>query len=435
MSSTHALDREIAVLTAKLKRRQLSGFHQTAPRTAELMRSVVVHTRWQSPAQLIERLQAVGAELVRAAPQELCIGNIVRRVLHIVREEIDGLVREQEREAASSVEDGTTHHASTESHSAAAATAAPPLQQPMPAPFSTAPSLHNLLASDMRPEDATRSASGDLSGGAVHDIKQPIIDGVNELIDELGTLVVNIAEQAPEHIHAREVILTLGRSRIVEAFLKRVARTERPFEVIVADTAPSYEGADTARRLSEAGIQATLITDAAVFALMARINKVIIGTHAVMADGGLLAPAGAHAVALAAQHHSVPFVVCAGIPQLTPIFPSDADDFNVLLSPASVLAYEDTGALEINAGAHPAEHGRPTDAGRQSHSAGREGAGAGVFAADSPSPAYDYIPPELISLFITNIGGTHASYIYRLLAEFYSTQDIELPSLNPTTAM
>jgi hypothetical protein len=29
-------------------------------------------------------------------------------------------------------------------------------------------------------------------------------------------------------------------------------------------------------------------------------------------------------------------------------------------------------------------------------------------------------------------GGTHASYIYRLLAEFYSSQDINLRSLNPT---
>jgi translation initiation factor eIF-2B subunit beta len=248
----------------------------------------------------------------------------------------------------------------------------------------------------------------------VHEIKQPIIDGVNELIDELGSLIGNIAEQAPEHIHAREVILTLGRSRIVEAFLKRVAKTDRPFEVIVADTAPSYEGAEVARRLSEAGIQATLITDAAVFALMARINKVIIGTHAVMADGSLLAPAGTLAVALAAQHHSVPFVVCAGIPQLTPIFPTDADDLNLLLAPSPVLSYDETGDLDVDADV--------------------EGGAAqgGGFSADSPNPACDYVPPELISLFITNIGGTHASYIYRLLAEFYSPQDINLKALNPT---
>jgi translation initiation factor eIF-2B subunit beta len=357
------------------------------------MRSVVVHTRWHTPAQLIERIQRIGGELVRAAPQELCIGNIVRRVLHIVREEVDGLVREQERASLG----------------AAAAARASSTGNPNPAAFA-APSPQKLLsadshaASDSEPDDGKH-----LGAAAVAEIKQPIIDGVNELIDELGSLVGSIADQAPEHIHAREVILTVGRSRIVEAFLKRVAKTERQFEVMVADTAPSYEGAEVARRLSEIGIQATLITDAAVFALMARVNKVIIGTHAVMAAGGLLAPAGVLAVALAAQHHSVPFVVCAGIPQLTPIFPTDPDDFNLLLAPSPVLGYEETADLEIDAEASEAM--ADSDDGVSGGGGGGVGEGHGhgpahtaeMFGVDSPNPAYDYVPPELISLFITNM--------------------------------
>ena len=43
-----------------------------------------------------------------------------------------------------------------------------------------------------------------------------------------------------------------------------------------------------ATRLASAGIDTTLITDSAVFAMMARVNKVIIGTHTVMANGGLV---------------------------------------------------------------------------------------------------------------------------------------------------
>ena len=39
------------------------------------------------------------------------------------------------------------------------------------------------------------------------------------------------------------------------------------------------------------------------------------------------------------------------------------------------------------------------------------------------NPAYDYVPPELVSLLITNIGGNHPSYIYRLLAEYYHPGD------------
>ena len=94
-----------------------------------------------------------------------------------------------------------------------------------------------------------------------------------------GASAHNIAIQALEHIHADEVIMTVGRSRTVEAFLCHAAKT-RPFHVIVAESAPSYQGQDMARRLAEAGIETTLITDSAIFAMMSRVNKV--GTELVL---------------------------------------------------------------------------------------------------------------------------------------------------------
>ena len=39
------------------------------------------------------------------------------------------------------------------------------------------------------------------------------------------------------------------------------------------------------------------------------------------------------------------------------------------------------------------------------------------------NPAYDYVEPTLVSLFLTNIGGHNPSYIYRLLAEIYNPSD------------
>lgn len=39
-------------------------------------------------------------------------------------------------------------------------------------------------------------------------------------------------------------------------------------------------------------------------------------------------------------------------------------------------------------------------------------------------PAYDYVPPELVSLYITNLGGQTPQYIYRVFSEFYSQDDI-----------
>jgi translation initiation factor 2B subunit (eIF-2B alpha/beta/delta family) len=43
------------------------------------------------------------------------------------------------------------------------------------------------------------------------------------------------------------------------------------------------------------------------------------------------------------------------------------------------------------------------------------------------NPSYDYVPPELISLFVTDQGhGFMPSYVYRQLTEFYHRQDFIL---------
>ena len=82
-----------------------------------------------------------------------------------------------------------------------------------------------------------------------------------------------------------ETILTMGSNMEVEAFLKLARKGEkkhhaRNFHVIVAETAPSYEGHKMAVTLSEMGISTTLVNDSAIFAVMSRVNKVILGAHA-----------------------------------------------------------------------------------------------------------------------------------------------------------
>lgn len=52
--------------------------------------------------------------------------------------------------------------------------------------------------------------------------------------------VSNIAKQALNHIHSNAVIMTAGYSKTVEAFLKAAAE-KRKFEVIVTESAPSYQ--------------------------------------------------------------------------------------------------------------------------------------------------------------------------------------------------
>ena len=146
--------------------------------------------------------------------------------------------------------------------------------------------------------------------------------------------------QALEHIHADEVIMTMGHSATVLSFLLKAAK-KRSFQVIVVECAPFFDGHSMAVKLARKNIDTTVITDSAVFAMMSRVNKVIIGAMAVMADGGLMAESGTHALALAAKHHSVPLLVCAAMFKLAPEFivSYDVDTFNDLGSPAAVMQY------------------------------------------------------------------------------------------------
>ena len=90
--------------------------------------------------------------------------------------------------------------------------------------------------------------------------------------------------------------------------------------MIVCEAAPQYEGHKMAMRLAAKvnnipprcsraphyavllqGCKTVVVTDSAVFALMSRVNKVIIGAHAVMANGAVLSTAGSRAVAQVRQ--------------------------------------------------------------------------------------------------------------------------------------
>lgn len=59
-------------------------------------------------------------------------------------------------------------------------------------------------------------------------------------------------------------------------------------------------GHTTANNLSKMSISTTLVPDSSVFALMSRVDKVIISTHAIMANGGLVTHSGAYMIALSA---------------------------------------------------------------------------------------------------------------------------------------
>ncbi len=216
---------------------------------------------------------------------------------------------------------------------------------------------------------------------------------VDEIVNELEDLYKNINEQVVNHIHSGEIILTSGRSKTVELFLKAAAAKKLDFQVIICEGAPGNSGHSMAKVLADAGLDVTLINDSAVFAVMARVNKVILPAHAVLANGSLMTPSGGNLVALAAKHNSVPVVCTTGLFKLCPTFPHEGQDtMNDLLSPSSVMEYAEVQAKLLE-------------------------------DIEFVNPLHDIIKPEHVDLFITNVGSFQPSFLYRLLAEYYHSDD------------
>ncbi|KAJ2838231.1 GCD complex subunit gcd7 [Coemansia sp. 'formosensis'] len=370
MFSTRELPLLIESFVSQLKRGQLVGSKTVAINTAKLLLEIVSRSPWEDIPTLAGLLKAVGKRLLRAQPRELLIFNVVCRVLHIVNEDYSSV--EIVNEGGSQGKKKSNVSSSASSVKKGSETPAMGLGQPGTA------QPRNLGEQVAKSMDRTTL-------NPFH-LKSLLIQEILDYIVELEKTEEEIADNAREHIHSNEIILTCGRSATVEQFLKHAASKVK-IHVIVAECAPTYDGHEQARALASANIDVVVIPDAAVFAIMSRVNKVILGAHAVLANGGLVAASGSHMVAAAARHHSTQVVVCAGLYKYSPMFPFDDDRFNTLVSPDAVLPYGEGGLVD---------------------------------SVDVCNPRYDYVPPELVDILVDHTGGHLPSYLYRLLQENYA---------------
>lgn len=240
--------------------RQITGEQAIALYTVDFLRSFIGMQECKTSGELLERVTEVAKELVRAQPYEFAIANISRRVLRMIREECRVVAASQKKsDAFAAVQDDFVPGDSF---------------------------MYNMLANPPSPSSSTitQSSSEDFDlfpvgrRRAFFDLVQGVLQGIDELREEIVQSRANIAAQALEHIHSNEIIMTLGRSETVEQFLLTAGK-KRQFQVMVAEAAPECHGHILAKNLAAAGISTLLITDAAIFAMMARVNKVILGCH------------------------------------------------------------------------------------------------------------------------------------------------------------
>ncbi|KAK9476363.1 hypothetical protein V1514DRAFT_337127 [Lipomyces japonicus] len=359
ISKDKDLNTHVEAFVAQIKRRQIHGSYDVALATAQLLLRVVSAARWTHVDQLIVQIKVLGNRLQRAQPKELACGNIIRRVLALIREE------SEDTGDSESADGGATN-----------------------SPFIT--SMFSLLSANS--EEVTKDEQ---TKQPKKDLKPYIIEGIQELIDELRSIDESIAGMGVEMIHENETLLTATpNSRTVLKFLLRAAQ-KRKFTVCVAEVFPNdvEKTHEFAKKLAEAGIETMVITDATVFSIMGRVGKVILGSNAVLANGGLVTSSGAAMICQCASVHRTPVVVCTGLYKLSPMYPFDIESLIEVGDTGKVLEFEDGNLVD---------------------------------KVNVVNPLYDYVSPELVDIYVTNLGGYSPSFMYRLVLDHYRQEDVNI---------
>ena len=345
--------------------------------TIFILKKLIGESKWSNASELIALIRSQAHRLNEGQPIDSIIFNITRRILKLIREVSVRIIHGKNEGSDISLtlqavlnDRATTSTINEEDNETITVNPLPTEAIPM----------NNL--------------EGEVS---MQRLKPELMDDLNWYASEIELSVKNLSQQALAHIHANELILTLGYSYTVEQFFIYAANKKRQFHVFILEHAPFFTGHQMAIKLSQKNIPVTVVTDSAVFAIMARVNKIVIGTRSLLANGGLTAKSGTYNLALAAKNYNVPLLVCAPTYKFSPTYLPSFDPVmcNSFPSPENILTYESIFQSSL----------------------------------DIVVPMHDYVPPELVTLIIGSGMGNAASYVYRIVSELYSAEDNDLERL------
>jgi len=352
--------KSVKKLGKQLKRNRSMASFDAATHTVQTMMTVLRNLddlHFRNVEDLLDAVKLNGKYLAECRPLLVTVGNVIRRICTICRNAF------QEQDTDEGVNRG-----------------------------------HMLDIFHRRSIDRLHSSkepsSPNLSDKQVRDIRNSIESHINEFLEEISNAYDAIGIQAVDHLHSDEIVMTYGSSKTVRNFLLTAAKF-RSLSVFIPEAAPDFKGQDMARSLSECHrkLQILVFSDACIFAMMPRVNKVILGCYNVLANGGILGPSGIAACCRAAKHFSVPVIVVVAAYKLSPLLAFDQDSFNELQDPQQILGYHNAHFID---------------------------------KVDVVNPAYDYVEPELVDLIITNFGGHAPAFIPRINKQFYHPDDLDL---------
>ncbi|XP_042552746.1 translation initiation factor eIF-2B subunit delta isoform X1 [Dipodomys spectabilis] len=224
-----------------------------------------------------------------------------------------------------------------------------------------------------------KEITGVSSSKREEEAKSELGSAIDRYVQEKIVLAAQaISRFAYKKISNGDVILVYGCSSLVSRILQEAWKKGRQFRVVVVDSRPRLEGRLMLRSLVRAGVPASYLLISAASYVLPEVSKVLLGAHALLANGSVMSRVGTAQLALVARAYNVPVLVCCETYKFCERVQTDAFVSNEL---------DDPDDLQCERGEHVAL------ANWQNHPSLR-----------LLNLVYDVTPPELVDLVITELG-------------------------------
>jgi translation initiation factor eIF-2B subunit delta len=155
--------------------------------------------------------------------------------------------------------------------------------------------------------------------------------------DQIEKAAQAISNSVQNKISNGDVILTYGCSSLIKLILKEANDKNDRFSVIVVDSRPSHEGQAMIKRLVKEGIACKCVEISALGFIMPEVTKVILGAHALLANGCVMGRVGTAQIALVAKSYNVPVLVCCETHKFSERVQTDAFVHNEIANPDDIM--------------------------------------------------------------------------------------------------
>ena len=398
-------------LKREIRRKDYKNSNVIAKKVADLFYQIIQNSFKEknitSQAELVLMVAHLGKIFTAIDPVQFCIGNTVKRILHIIKEEItkvseDGKNNidkkpeillediEEARQKFKNIKNFTFGEIEEEKSNRKDSEVEKDKEENEDEDSSEQTSSQKLF------ELQKMKMNNPLS----EDIKDNILKRIEDLMLEIESISDSIKElkEVKDLISDGDIILTSNYSQQVAEILVENAKTKK-FKVFVAESAPLFDGRIQAENLAKKGIDTTLIGDDDIYSFMSTMLKVkvLLGARAILVNGGLITYGGAYNICLSAKMLSlhVPVIIAGGTIKLTPMYSFKHELYNEYLSPdlifgKNVKYHGDISNIQFN------------------------------------NPAFDYVPPDLITMYATNYGIINPNCLYRSFSDIYDKEDYEI---------